>query len=153
MKKVTIYLLTLFCFSIPFSSKAFSKEKDSGFVIVDKDCWKQSWVEENGEWKLTTLFDKAMIFTYFNKPPNKSTFLGFSKNNKPIRQEIIFVESNTPIVLKYCQYEEFGDGSLCWSFKYEKEFIKNGQRFYGITTALIDDPINGKNEYRYSIWK
>lgn len=75
MKKIILIFL------LGISTCLSAAEKDCGFVLIDKEPWKQSWVQEDdSNWKLTLLFDEVAIFTYFKNKPLPETFLGSPKH-------------------------------------------------------------------------
>ena len=146
-----VFIIFFFVFSFSLSGE----EKETFFGVIGQELSQRSWVQTGGYWQLNLLFDDALIRTYFKKPPKEGTFLGLSADNKPTKQEILFLDriGRDAITLTESQYERFGDGSVCWAFKKEKKFRRGGQCFAAVTTAIIDDLVNHNDEHRYTCWK
>lgn len=128
-----------------------AEEIDKGLLIIDKDPWKISWVKEDKDWILIANFDKGIIKTYFKKEPPIKGF-GLSPDNEPTKQEFEFYFGQKLNSTTY-QYERWPDGAKCYSFLYEQQFTRDGQRYELGATAIIEKEQNVQNEIRYSIFR
>ncbi|MDN3507018.1 MAG: hypothetical protein P0S96_07305 [Simkaniaceae bacterium] len=150
---IGIKIFVILFFGCLFFIKAPAAEVDNGFMLINREPWKISWVQESEKvWSLTAIFDNGITKTYFEGPPPTKGF-GLTPSKKPIKQEFKYFPANKTFTSKNFQFEQWPDGAKALSFEFDQSFKMMGKKYRLGVVSIIQEVGGAQDEVRYSIMK
>lgn len=126
-----------------------------GIAYADVDPIQMSWTYDlQTGWQLNAWFENYIVTYFFKKGPQSDVRLGLDSGNHPTKIKILNLSNSESIVIdKQIQYDQFDDGAKSWAGQYLGKFEHDGERFKALTVSVVQEVDETPDFARYILWK